>query len=366
LIPTPPDPFDEWLALPVDARCEDPRFEVLQARPEDFERIYDCVDEAFGRPRPRELFDWMYRRNPYGRARIWYVEEKASGRILKTGASFTWPIWRGDVALRGVLAGDAATVPDWQRKGLSEIRRKVVRSHPWHGTIVAIAEPNEGSRIVTTKAGEASSILGPLRGGVAVLRAGPLLAKTPLPAGVAGPIGALVSPLFSTWQRLGARVRGDLRFEPIDRFHADFDELTLRTMRFPLYWCPHNAEFLNWRYLDHPIESYAAFALVEAEQPVGYAVIRIAGHEATLSEFAVSADRAEALLARSLSTAREAGCASVNFFAPPSWRHWPLFRKAGFLPYTTDHHFHATDQQDKATSASPDAWQVTPGDRDYH
>ena len=366
MIPIPPDPFDEWLTLPVDAQSEDPRFEVLRARPEEFVRIYDCVDEAFGQPRPRAHFDWLYRRNPYGRAHVWYLAEKATGRILKTGAGFPWPIWRGDVALRGVLGGDAATVPDWQRKGLSEIRRKVVRSHPWHETTVGIGEPNEGSRIVTTKSGEATSILGQLRGGVAVLRAGPLLAHTRLPAGLARPVGALANPVFSAWQRLGARARSDVRFEPIDRFHADFDELTLRTMSFPLYWCPHDADFLNWRYLEHPIESYTAFAMVEAERPVGYSVIRFAGREATLSEFAVAADRAEALLAHVLWTARQAGCASVNFFGPPSWRHWPAFRRAGFLPYKSDHHFHATDWQDEATSTSLDAWQVTPGDRDYH
>jgi hypothetical protein len=366
VIPTPPDSFDEWLSLPVPTQSEDLRFEVFRAHPEDYGRVYDCVDAAFVQPRPRELFDWMYLRNPYGRARVWNLEEKATGRILKTGAYFPWPVWRGAVALHGVLAGDAATVPDWQRKGLSEIRRKVQRSHPWQETTVTIGEPNQGSRVVVAKSGEASLILGPLRGGAAVLRAGPLLERTRLPAGLAGPVGALVNPLFSTWQRLGARAPGDLRIEPIDRFDADFDELTLRTMGFPHYWCPHNADFLNWRYLDHPVESYSAFALIENERPVGYSVIRFAGQKATLSEFAATADRAEALLAHTLRTARQAGCASVNFFAPTHWRHWRAFRKAGFLPYNTKHHFYAIDWQDEATSASPDAWQVTPGDRDYH
>ncbi len=366
MIPTPPDPFDEWFAMPVDATCDDPRLRVLRARPDDFERIYDCVDEAFGHPRRRELYDWLYRRNPYGYARVWYVEEQASGRVLKTGASIPWPIWNGEVARRGVLAGDAATVPDWQRRGLSAVRRNFVRSHPWYGSGVTIAEPNEGSRVVTTKAGDAHMMHGPLSGGVAVLRAGPLVARTPLPGVVTRPVGALVDPFFSAWQRLGARSSSDLRVEPIDRFDADFDEVTLRTMGFPQYWCPHNAEFLNWRYFDHPVESYMAFALVEDERPVGYSVIRIAGNEATVSEFAVAPDRAGALLAQSLATAREAGCAWVNFFALRGWRHWPAFRKAGFLPYTTEHHFLGTDLQNKDTSASPNAWQVTPGDRDYH
>lgn len=365
MICTPPDPFDEWMALEVPP-CDDPVVDVVRARPDEFDRIYDCVDEAFGRARSRELYDWLYRRNPYGLARVWYVRERSTGRILKTGASLPWPIWRDDRPLLGVLAGDAATVPDWQRRGLSAIRRTMVRSHPWHGTVVSIAEPNQGSRIVSTKAGDGDMILGRLRGGVAVLRAGPVLERAGLPGWLATGVGAAASPVLRTWQRFGARVRSDLRFEPIDRFTTDLDDVTVRTMHFPLYWCPHNADFLNWRYLDHPTESYAGFALVDDDRPVAYSVLRIGGYDATISEFAASPQHASTLMAHTLGVARAAGCPRVNFFAPPSWRHWTAFRRAGFLPYTTTHHLLGIDWHDRETSDRLESWQVTPGDRDYH
>jgi len=76
-------------------------FEVRRARPEEFERIYDTVDAAFGRKRPRELFDWLYVRNPGGIARCWIVVERETGTILKTGAGFPWPILRGGPASLG-------------------------------------------------------------------------------------------------------------------------------------------------------------------------------------------------------------------------------------------------------------------------
>lgn len=366
MIPTPPDPFDEWLAVPIGADSADPRFVVRRVRPEEFDQIYDCVDSGFGKKRPRALYEWLYRQNPYGRARVWITEEKEGGRILKTGAYFPWPIWRGNEAHRGSLAGDAATVPDWQRKGLSADRRRVRKSHPWHRSIVTISGPNYGSRVVATKAGEDSSILGPLRGGVAVLRAGALIERGGLPSWMAQPLGAIATPIFSGWSRLGTRAHPAIRFEPLGRFETAFDEITLRTMGFPMYWCPHNAEWLNWRYLDHPVERYEAFALVEGDRPVGYAVIRLAGDEATLSEFAAAPGHAPALMAGSLRVAREAGCAWVNFFAPPCWRHWPVFRRAGFLRYTTKNYLDAKDLADPAASESMDAWQITPGDRDYH
>ncbi len=365
LIPIPPDLFDEWFSLPVSRSSSDPRFRVYRASPEDYERIYDCVDEAFGRKRPRVAYDWLYRANPYGRARAWILEECASGRILKTGASFPWPIWRGDVAITGNLAGDAATVPDWQRKGLSAIRRRVRRSHPWARTNAMIAGPNEGSRTVSTKAGEGSSLLGPLRGGVAVLRAAPLLTRAKLPSWLAKPAGSIATPLFSAWRRWGVRASSSAELVELDRFTSDFDEVTLRTMRFPMYWCPHNATFLNWRYLDHPLESYSAFALVEGGRPIAYSVIRLSGEEAAISEFAAEPAHAAALMAGTLDIAREAGAAFVNFFATPDWRHWSTFRRAGFLPYTTKNYLDGVDWKNKEASEQMTAWQVTPGDRDY-
>ena len=130
MIATPPDTLDEFLSLPVAEKSSDPRIIVRRGRPEDFEAVYDCVDAAFGKKRPRKAFDWIYRDNPYGRARIWLCEEAATGRIVKAGGFYPWPIWKGERPLMGSLAGDAATVPDWQRQGLTAIRRVVRRSHP--------------------------------------------------------------------------------------------------------------------------------------------------------------------------------------------------------------------------------------------
>ena len=364
---TPGDLIDEWLAIPPAKRSDDARFEVKQARPQDFERIYDCVDEAFGEPRPRSVYEWRYQANPYGRARVWYAEEISTGRIIRTGAFFPWPIAYDGEPLKGSLSGDFGTVPDWQRHGLTAVVRNVRRSHPWHGQIVSMAGPNAGSRAVITKAGEQSSILGALPGGVAVLDGTPFLQRAGLPLWLASPIGHLAGLGSSLLRRLTARTSSGLRFEPLSRFSSDLDAVTLETMRFPRYWCPHNSDWLNWRYLDHPAESYSGFVLLEEEsdRPLGYSVLRLASEQATLSEFAVSPRYAGVLLSHTLGSAAAVDCAYVNFFAPPGWRHWSLFRRAGFLPYATNNFMDATDWSNKTESEELASWQVTPGDRDY-
>ena len=364
---TPIDLFDDWLSTPPAKRSEDPRFEVKQARPQDFERIYDCVDESFGVSRPRSVYEWRYRANPYGQARVWYVSEVSTGRIVKTGAYFPWPIAYDGELLKGSLAGDFGTVPEWQRRGLSAVSRNVRRSHPWHGQIVSMSGPNAGSRAVITKSGEENSILGALLGGVAVLDGTPFLQRAGLPIWLSAPIGLFSGRASSLLRRVTTRPSGSLRLEPLARFSSDLDGVTLEAMRFPKYWCPHNSDWLNWRYLDHPVESYSGFVLLEkqSDRPIGYSVLRLDGEQATLSEFAVSPRHAASLLSHTLESAEAAGSAFVNFFGTPGWRHWGLFRRAGFIAYVTNNFMDATDWSNKAESEDLASWQVTPGDRDY-
>jgi len=370
LIPTPPDRFAEWFGAPVVVPSSDLRFEVRRAAPEEFERVYDVVDLAFGKPRPRAHFDWLYRRNPFGLARCWIVAWRESGAILKTGAYFPWPIWRGRDALLGALSGDACTVPEWQRKGLAAVRRAYSRAHPWYREYCGIAGPNEGSRIVSQKAGEGAQLLGTLRGASLPLRGAPLFRRAGAPRPIAGAAGAAVDLGLTAWHGFSARRarRVPGRVETIRRFTLDFDEVTERCMAWPLYWSPHNVDFLNWRYLDHPVESYVALALVEDERPTAYAVVCLEPDKATLAEFAADAtppDRARKLLSAAVDVAREAGCGSLNFFGPPGWRHWSLFARSGFLPYRTRNHLEAFGRNYEPEVLDLRNWQLTPGDRDF-
>ena len=367
-IPIPKDIHDEWMAAPLGAQSEDPRFEVKRVPPERFEAVYDCVDDAFGKKRPRALFDWLYRDNPHGLARVWSTTEAATGRVVRVGASFPWPIWRGDRPRAGVLHGDVATVTDWQRKGLSGTVRRVSRSHPMRLLFASVAGPNEGSRAVSQKHGDESSTLGELVGGVAVLGGADLGRRVGLPMALARPVGVLAGGVFAAWRGLTLRGGPGYRFEVVDRCPSDFDAVTLATMRFEHWWTPHNSVFLNWRYVDHPVETYQPLALVDptSDVPAAYALVRLAGAQSTLAEFAASPADAPALLAHVLRFAREAGAESMNFFSTPAWCHWPLFRRTGFLAYRTGNFLEAKDHQDKDYSEDITRWQVTPGDRDYH
>lgn len=108
----------------MPSESADPRFEVRRAELADFERIYDAVDDAFEVKRPREMYDWLYRKCPLGPARCWLLVEKATEVVVNVAGRVSWPLARGDQPLEGAIVADNATIPRYQRQGqgLGELR----------------------------------------------------------------------------------------------------------------------------------------------------------------------------------------------------------------------------------------------------
>jgi len=344
MLPKAAHRFEEWFQTPLLEESSDPRFEVRRAHPSEFERHYDLVDEAFGVKRPRKVFDWLYRRNPAGVAHCWVVEEKATGRLVCQEAYWPWPVAHGAEPRLGYLAGDSAVAAAWQRQGIAELRRKVCDRDPLDAAGLKLGWPNAKTQARFRRHDRLRDLLGP-----------PLEGSFRLPA---GPRRA--------WRSRLDRLRGrGLRVAEVTRFDAGFDELTRRTMAWKGFWCPHDAEFLNWRYLAHPTRRYRALAVLEGENPAGYCVVRTQGRRALLMEFAApeAGGTPRLLLQHALEAAREAGCQRLAFYAPPGWRHWPSFRADGFAERHSERTLHVRGTPD------PDAyriesWQFLPGDCD--
>jgi GNAT superfamily N-acetyltransferase len=359
-----PDRFEEWLHLPVPLESTHPRFDIRRAPPAEFDAIYGLVDDAFGVRRPRALYDWLYRRNPYGRARCWVVIERASGRLIGSTASWPWPMARGAEPIEGVLAGDWVVAPDWQRQGIAALRGKVRALHPWQDTITALSWPNEKSLAQGRKYDRSVELLGPVPRGVLPLKSAALLRARQWPAPLRSVLGTAGDIALQAWRTLILRTRGGEDIKEVRRFDATFDAVTQRCMAWHGFWPPHDAEFLNWRYLDHPTAQYAAFALVTSAGPAGYCVVRTEAEAAWLMEFAAPAaprHLANALLLSAIAVARDAGCTCLKFSAPPGWRHWRLFRTAGFLPILSEVFFWPAGPPEVMQL---NQWQWVPGDMD--
>lgn len=342
--------FEAWLSVPLPPQPPHPRLEVRRAHPSEFEKIYELVDEAFGNRRSRALYDWLYRRNPNGTARCWIVVEKNGGKLAASGADCPWSVARGDQPCKGYLTADYVVSSAWQGRSMSELRRKVRFSHPWTAQQIQLAWPNEKSVGRTRKHGRSESILGPIPQGHLDLDTGATRTRAPQAGGRRRFSGPAPEP----------------GVEELRRFDSAFDGLTRRCMAWDGFWLPHDSEFLNWRYLEHPTREYIAFAVTDAEDVAAYAVVNACSKSARLMEFVAPQQPdpiPRALLRRAAEVAREAGCRRLGFFSGPAWPHWPLFRSAGFTQAGGEMYFLADGPQGPQVRCLEN-WRFVPGDND--
>jgi len=350
------DRFQEWLSASAPIQSPDPRFEVRRVRPSEFEMIYDLVDSVFGVKRPRPLYDWLYRRNPFGLARCWITVERASGRPIGSNALWPWPCARGGERREAVLGGDTVLAREWQRQGLSATRDVVSRTYPWWSSTIAVGWPNEKTRGALRKRGRAEQFAARVPHAILPLRG--------RGAGAAAMAATLVGAVLAGWQRGALREDFAGAIEPVRRFDAAFDAVTAGCAAADSLWFPHGADFLNWRYLEHPTHEYVALAAHGDDGLAGYCVVRVDGERGWLMELVAPPRQpaVRALLQRAVATARQAGCTRLNALAGPSWPHWLLLRSAGFIRGRPWPLFVHAPSEPSATSA--ESWQLSPGDVD--
>lgn len=324
--------FDSWLRSPL-APSPDPRFIVRRAHPAEYDSIYDLVDEVLEVPRPRAVYDWWYRQNPHGAARCWTVFERISGQLISASVRWPWQMASRNAPLSGCLSGDQVVRREWQRQGVNAIRRAVTNSDAWMHGLVRLSWPNHRSRAARRKY-ELSEVSGCLRHAAFWLDAQAALRLGGWTASVISAGGRAANAVLRVQSRWALRGHTAISVEAVRRFDATYDDLGTRCPGTAHYWCPHDAAFLNWRYIDHPVRQYTAFAAVGAADPLGYGVLSLGGDSAMLMELVApqhSPGIARALLARALAIAREAGCKRVECIAPLRWPHWQLVHRAGFV-----------------------------------
>lgn len=252
--------------------------------------------------------------------------------------------------------------PEYQRQGLTTLRRSVQDSNPLHESETRIGWPNEKSVAHMRKTGRVAELAGPLYEGIFPLEAPARWVSREWARRLVAPWGRL----REGWARDAAAAPRHLTLEEVRRFDSAFDRATRRCMAWNGFWSPHDADFLNWRYLDRPLGTHRALAVREGDEVAGYCVVRTDGGKGLLLEFAAP-DRGEVprlLLRTALKAAREAGRRHLGFFATPRWRHWTTFRAAGLLP-RRPYRFLQLTGSPPLGAQTLENWQLVPGDGDF-
>jgi hypothetical protein len=89
------------------------------------ERLVSFLNAQFDPWGGEEKFDWLYRENPFGLARVWVLED-ARGRLLGSSSAFPRRLRLGDVRWNGWVLGDFAVAKEHRAVGPAmALQRKV-------------------------------------------------------------------------------------------------------------------------------------------------------------------------------------------------------------------------------------------------
>jgi len=155
-------------------------------------------------------------------------------------------------------------------------------------------------------------------------------------------VATAADSLLNVWPDLLLRAGSGVCVEEVKRFDSSIDAIAERAGFFGRFWCPHSSDFMNWRYLDHPLGNSVAYAALEGDRPVGYCVVTMAGEVATVMELSHVSDSLKvprALLLRAIRAARACGCRVIKCIATPALRSWPLLHGAGFRSVSSKVYF---------------------------
>ena len=349
----------DWNEAQPDFLSTDPRFELRLSSPDDFPEIYALLHSVFEDTRTRDEYDWIYERNPYGKARCELIVEKNSGQIVSTSARFPWPLIKGDQGLELFQGGDSATLKRLQRQGLYALRKKFEQSHPWHNEQINFSLPNSLSRTAAHKYNLPDSELAMPFAKKILDWQGFLVGK-----GVSGYLAKAVASVANIVTRSAVQIPSGHKIEPIFRFSHEHQSLSLSLSRSEGYWCPHGAEWMNWRYFSHPAKTYIAHGLYSGDQLKAFGIIRLGGKSAMLMEL-VSPDiqSSRALLTQIERAALESGAKTLETYASRCWQHWPAIKQQRFFNRPSSVYV-TTRSVDFPDVLLPQNWKILPSDSD--
>jgi ribosomal protein S18 acetylase RimI-like enzyme len=306
-------------------------------------------------------WEWKFEQNPHGAGRIWVADDE--GRIA---GCYIWNPVRvrlGEATLLCAQSVDAAVHPDYRRQGLfTELARTAMEDETTEELALVYAFPVEAA----------------YRGQVRI-------GFTP---GV--PPTAVARPLLNTPMKR-RRVDG-LVVNELTEFDSRFDAFSNSRKGWELN-VQRDAEYLQWRYRDHPTRKYDTLVCEKNGQLCGYCAVSVEPTQRHLARGYIvdlqvlpDAEPAAALLGyHALKKLRSRGARVAISWLRPSGPEQEGLASLGFSPryesirrrVTRPHYVtqflvlqnHATTLSELLAGrglADPPPWSLVPGDCDFH
>lgn len=232
-------------------------FDVRPATDRDTEAVAQLIREMIPGVAADARLDWLYYKNPAGRALTWLALEH--GELAGCTSYFPFRLQLDGQEVLCALGGDGYVRPKFRRRGLGALLHDAARDgmrsagigcmYGAPGAMNLTPLKHAGSREV----GHVAWWARPLRGAALGLRP-PILDRA---------VRSLLTPRYVP--RLDPMVRGDERVDEVWRAFAP--TVPLAAVR--------DATFYTWRFLDTPSQREPAYVIVEHGQPIGACALEL-------------------------------------------------------------------------------------------
>jgi hypothetical protein len=326
--------------------------------------LADNLDHHGGRAH----YEWRYLENPDGRARAWAaVEESDPESFIGVAAAFPRSMFvRGERMLCWNL-GDFAIRKDHRSLGPAIKLQRACLEPVLAGEVpFAYDHPSCSMMAIYRRMGITQT--GEIVRQARVLRIDRRAESTLGAGALAKVVAGTGNFALGLLQRAaGARAR-DRAAVLGQRFGEEVTELAEEQARDHVVVGARTPEYLNWRYLDHPVFDFEVVTVRQGEAIVGFAAVRFDREDAVLSDLCASSDRdvAAALGACVVDRARSRGVQTLSVPLLASSPILPLLGLPGLIPREKVPFVVSTRAEGELDGIvnRPSNWYLLDGDRD--
>lgn len=277
-----------------------------------------------------ERYDWLYCRNPAGIARAWMARENGTDRIIGVSAAFPRKICCRGKEVPGYVLGDFCIHPDYRSLGPAmALQRRTIEDLSNDGVRFVFDFPSTSMQAIYKRLR--------IEPRESVIRfAKPLRADRQIQKRVStGAAGAALAVAANAALRLrDAGLARSSEWTITASTTRCGEEFTAAFHR----WAPRmgtcaerSAEYLNWRFLEHPQRRYQILNARKQGNLCGYLIFHGEGEDATIVDlFAEKEEVSKALLTEAVASTRNQGFQTLS--APLLSSHWggKTFEDCGF------------------------------------